>query len=183
MFAVNVKGDIKDIASDLNKLEKRITPAVATRSINYAARKLESAGVKRTAKDVRLPAKYIRYRFTVNYKKKGNRVAVSKARWSDWTADVYIYGREIPIATINTHKPAKKGFRVAGRQFPKAFKQIVKGGPQIFQRKGRSRYPLKVVKISYRAAALKNFGQEHKKSASHFRNEFNRLMRAKLYAR
>lgn len=182
MFSVSVKGDIKEMTRDLTKIEKNITPKVATRAINYAAKRMESAAVRATARDVRVPASYIRYRYTVNYKRKGNRVVVSKARWRDWTADVYLYGREIPIVTLKSHRPAKKGFRAAGRVFPKAFKQFFPYGPQIFQRKGKARYPLTVVKIPYRAAALKNFGREHKRAASNFRKEFQRQMRRYLYA-
>lgn len=132
--------DIQKQVQRLNQKCQRLanieTKRASSAALNKTAAKIRTQVVRGVSKETRIPGKHIR-----------KRVYIKRSSARTQFARLTAYRRDI---SLNSLKPRqlKKGFSAAGRKYPSAFRAKGRNGSeQIFQRKGKARYPIEVVKV------------------------------------
>lgn len=144
----------KSLQSQISQLERKLSeysrvqvPRAAASALNKITPKVKSAVAKNVAVDVKVKQSYLR-----------KQIFTGRAKSNSLSAYVKSYLRPISAARLLTQARLKKsvgrgtnrrGVKVAGQQFDKAFVNIGKknGRYYVLRRKGKSRYPVEVINI------------------------------------
>lgn len=152
----DLKRQIKDLEKKLNQYSRTDVPRAVASSLNRGVGRVKSQVVRTVAKEVRLPAKFLR-----------NKVYTSRAKTSGLKAYVRSYltpisaARLLSTATLLKRRGTgtnRRGVRVAGQQIDGAFINIGRkdGYFHVLRRKGTERYPLEKVSIKIEPSMMQN---------------------------
>jgi len=170
---LSVEGDVKAITKDLDKIQRKLVPAVASSALNATATHLRNESITSAARGTGLPTKHIRWRHDSKGKKTDKRriyvkktdKAKAKKLWTYLT----VYRRDIAWTVLGAKDsrkyvkgrrgPKGSGVRVrsGGYHDSKAFIAPGKsGGQQAFFRVGENRNPIqtKKAKVGFKIAAI-----------------------------
>lgn len=135
-MASAIDASIKSLERKLDKIGRVETDRAYSSAVNKISTRVRSQVTKAVAGDVNLTQKVVR-----------RKIFIRRSRARTGKAAIYFYTR--PINAISTnYRITRKGYKVAGRVYPRTFFARGKGPThQIFQRQGIARYPIEPVKI------------------------------------
>lgn len=146
----------EDMAKQIRRLERKLqryrTVEVARASssaINRVTKMVRTEVVRKVSKGEKLPAKAVRRKTFI----KRSTAKSQRATFTAYTTDVSVAGlmRPSTLKSKAGRGTSRKGVRAAGRTFPGAFiNPGANGRLMVYQRKGKARHPIQVVKISIR---------------------------------
>ena len=186
-IALNVKADIRQVEKMLGRLKKG-GPRIVARALNETAKTAQSLAIKDTAKEIRLPRKFVAWRFTQDGKRKGDRSTIRKAYPTRLTVVLNVHMRGIPVFQIANKAPPigkqrKGGVKAKGGRFYKgAFYAPVAGGMRVFKRKTRARHPLMLPKVGVRQRLDRKFrnNTQGRQGRARFRSSYERLIEVEI---
>jgi len=146
-MADKLSKQIKRRAKKLNAIAKKEVPRAAAKALNDTIKIVRTKVVRGVAKRTKIQSKHIR-----------KKVFISRATARKQISKLYAYAQ--PVSAVSLMRSAtllknvrrgtnRRGVRVAGRQFNRAFINVhrASGRFQVYRREGLSRLPLEVVKI------------------------------------
>lgn len=186
MIEINVVGDVKLLARDLQKIKAAI-PRITSRAINELATYARKETIDETAKELRLPRKVIAK--TTRRGSEVDRFRLSKATTGRAIATLKVISAGIQVTDIAGawigRKPGQKGgVKAKGARFYRgAFKAPAPGGKvRVFKRQGPDRKPVFLPRIGTRDAMLRTFDRKINggQGRAVFKQRFDRLATLEL---
>ena len=179
-IVVSVKGDVKAITKDLDKVQRKIVPQVTARALNTTARDVRKVGIRKLAGVLGVPQKFIRSKFDKFGAKGKDRIYIRKARTRELFAIILFSTTGIPAILLRARQN-RKGVQTNSGFFKSAFIAKGKGGArQVFKRKSRPRLPIAAQKIPLNPQGTTVMDREVKASGPIFVKHFERLLAQKL---
>ena len=148
-------------AKKLRAIASIEVPRAAAKALNDTIKIVRTQVVRGVAKKAKIPNKHIR-----------KKVFISRATARNQRSKLHAYAQ--PVSAVSVMRSAtliknvrrgtnRRGVRVAGRQFNRAFINVhgASGRFQVYRRKGAEKYPLEVIKIPIQQAAeaeIKKYG-------------------------
>lgn len=196
--SLQVKLDLKELRSTNKKLRRRAYTA-ARFAINETARTAKSQAIKKVAEDLKLPPKFVRFRWSS--KKSGGkpiktkqRILLYEAKKANLSARIWVHLRGLPVSAIAGAeiKQAKSWTKGAQSRGSRQFGVKAKGGRfyrkafkdsqgQVWKRRSNGKN-LMMPKIGMRDDLIKEFNDliVSPKARTQFKRVYDRILRAKL---
>ena len=162
----DIQQQVQSLNRKIHRLATTETQRATSSALNKTAAKIKTQVIRPVAKETRVQAKYVR-----------KRVYIRRSKARTQYVRITAYRRDITLQSINPRQ-LKKGFSGAGRRYPDAFRAKGRNGKQqIFQRKGKARLPVDVVRIPIAATVDRVVPKVAERL---LRQEYPRLLRRDL---
>jgi len=145
-LAIGVEVDTKEVEQMLWRINQDVVPRATVSALNKTARKLKTLGIRETADATGVtPQTLIRERYRVG-----------SARLARPEATIRVLLRAVPAIRLGSTKKdaigarqGERGVTAGNRSYPSAWimESSRGGGPQVFHRLGRERFPVGVHKV------------------------------------
>jgi len=175
---VTVKGDVKKLTRHLTKVQRKIIPAVTTQSVNEVTRVGRMEAIKDTARQMKLPTKFIRKQFYKQGNTTTDRIIYKRMTRGRKTALLRVWHSGVPVYAI-AGAQTKKGVKAkGGRLFKGAFKQH----GLVHRRTSDKRYPIEITHVPIQRRLNREVAKRVSGNAGHvrFRAVFVKRLKARL---
>lgn len=161
---------IKLLSKRLKEVSKVKAKRAYSSAVNKTAAKVRTAVTKKISSDVKVAQKNIR-----------KRIFIKRATARKSQGKIIFYSRSINAINIK-HVKQRKGYKVAGELYPRSFKARASGNGKhfIWQREGKKRLPIRVIKIDIEASVKRHALPSTKDK---MKNEFPIIFKRELKAR
>lgn len=154
-----------DVEAKVGQAGKKLDLAAA-RALRRTAQWLRTHSSKEVARELRIAQSPIRHRYNIYSQSTANEVKL------------WVGLQPIGVHYLGTPKQTPDGVSVGHRQYDGAFISPMKSSQRlVFQRKGRERLPIKLVREDWEGPAMSALERWEKRALNHFTEQFEREAR------